>query len=94
MEDLNTKYVPTNIFCAWAVCSDDKQVEFLGQVPRELDEENMDLPEWVYATRDYGNGKEERIYKVRTGSLEEFMRMWLAGKLGKASFSIANLEVY
>lgn len=89
------KYVPTEIHCVWVVDNDDKRVEFVGQIPRELKEEDLALEDWVYAERDYIDGRpSQRIYSVRIGTIEEYFLQLLASKIGKASFGIAGLDVY
>lgn len=94
-ESKEVKYVPTAIYCVWVV-DKDKEVSFVGQVPRDgLDEGTVELPDWVYAERDYGDDyPPERIYQVRFGSLEEYLAQFLASKMANSSFKIAGLEVY
>lgn len=88
-------YVPTEIYCVWVVDNREKEVRFVGQIPRELKEEDLDLPDWVYDMRDYGGGsKPESIYGVRIGTIEEYFLQLLASKVGKSSFKIAGLYVY
>ena len=94
-ESKEAKYVPTEIHCVWVVDNDDKRVEFVGQIPRNLKEEDLALEDWVYAERDYMDGRpSQRIYSVRIGTIEEYFLQLLVSKIGKSSFKIAGLDVY
>ena len=93
MEDLNVKYVPVDMYCVWVRDIIGDNISMLGYVPRKLEEEDLDLPAWVYSESNiYGDFK--RLYEVHVTTLNDFILAYAISKGVNASFGIAGLEIF